>query len=85
MALIDQIISDEIESRINHAELRYGAFASTHEALGVACVEWDELRAAIHANDLSKVAHECLDLAAVMIRLARSLNDSQELRNRSVK
>lgn len=40
----DLEIMAEIEARIAAAQKRYGAFASTHEALGVACEEWDELR-----------------------------------------
>ena len=43
---------------------------STHEALGVALEEWDELRAAIKSNKLGAIEWECLDLAAVLLRLA---------------
>jgi NTP pyrophosphatase (non-canonical NTP hydrolase) len=67
------------------ADARYGAFASTHEAMGVAMEEWDELRDAIKANDLGAVAKESLDLAAVCIRLHDQLSYSQQLRERSVK
>jgi len=74
----------EVEARMNSAQNRYGNFASTHEALGVACEEWDELRDAIRGNDLSAVEHECLDLAAVLIRLAQSLRTPETAR-RSVK
>jgi len=73
--------------RIGEAEDRYGPFASTHEALGVAMEEFDELKAAIYKNDLfgpDGVQNECLDLAAVLIRLAESL-DNPKLRDRSVK
>jgi hypothetical protein len=58
-----------IAALIDDADMRYGPFASTHEALGVACEEWDELRAAVHANDMVKIKDEALDLAAVLIRL----------------
>jgi NTP pyrophosphatase (non-canonical NTP hydrolase) len=84
----DDVASDlhyEIEARIAKASARYGDFASTHEALGVAVEEWDELRDAIRANALASVEHECLDLAAVLIRLARDLRDSNYTRNRSIK
>lgn len=74
----------EVEERISAAQSRYGDFASTHEALGVALEEWDELRVAVHANALASIEDECLDLAAVLIRLARSLRN-QETRHRSVK
>jgi NTP pyrophosphatase (non-canonical NTP hydrolase) len=61
----------EMEERAKKAQDTYGHFASTHEALGVACEEWDELRDAIRANKLGSVEQECLDLAAVLLRLAR--------------
>lgn len=67
----------EIEERIVTAQARYGDFASTHEALGVASEEWDELRSAIHANALASVEDEALDLAAVLVRLARNLRNGQ--------
>lgn len=75
----------EIEQRIDSAAKRYGDFASTHEALGVACEEWDELRDAVRSNDLPSVIHECIDLAAVLVRLARCLRNSQHTQQRSVK
>ncbi len=75
----------EIESRITRAADRYGDFASTHEALGVAYEEWDELREAIHRNALAGIEHECLDLAAVLIRLARNLRESNYTQQRSIK
>jgi NTP pyrophosphatase (non-canonical NTP hydrolase) len=75
----------EIEARIDKAVTRYGAFSSTHEALGVALEEWDELRDAIRSNKLGSVEHECMDLAAVLIRLARDIRKSEYLQARSVK
>lgn len=81
----DLEILSELESRIEAATKRYGAFASTHEALGVACEEWDELREAIRSNKLESVRYECLDLAAVLIRLARSVRSDADLQDRSVK
>lgn len=78
-------IISAIEKRIAAAHARYGDFASTHEALGVALEEWDELRDAIRANKLASVEWECLDLAAVLIRLARNLQTSDATKGRSVK
>lgn len=74
-----------IKNRIRAADARYGPFASTHEALGVACEEWDELRAAVHANDLAAVQRECLDLAAVLVRLHDEIEGNESLRSRSKK
>jgi len=77
-------IEGELKSRIEKARARYGDFASTHEALGVALEEWEELKDAVRANAPSSVYEECLDLAAVLIRLAESL-DNEAVRLRSVK
>jgi len=82
---IDQDLLRLLEERIDRAFQRYGNFASTHEALGVALEEWNELQLAIHDNDLTQTQHECIDLAAVLIRLALSLEHSQLTRQRSVK
>lgn len=85
--MADDLVIQGIEERIERAAARYGNFASTHEALGVACEEWDELREAIRSNSLGSVYIECLDLAAVLVRLARVLCSPREInvKNRSVK
>lgn len=75
----------DIAARINAAESRYGGFASTHEGLGVALEEWQELCDAVRANDMDGVASECIDLAAVLIRLAVGCRENEALRQRSVK
>ena len=72
----DMEILTSIEKRISAAQARYGAFASTHEAIGVAHEEWDELRSAVQSNKLGSVEWECLDLAAVLIKLARDLRNA---------
>jgi len=82
--MIDSLTMGSLNARIEAARDRYGDFASTHEALGVACEEWDELRDAIRDNDLPQVDLECLDLAAVLIRLVASLRTDATWR-RSVK
>ena len=76
-----------VVNRATASKNRYGPFSSTHEALGVACEEWDELRAAIHANDMLAIRSECLNLAAVLIRLADQLEapNNTALVQRSVK
>jgi NTP pyrophosphatase (non-canonical NTP hydrolase) len=73
-----------LQSRMQSADDRYGNFASVHEALGVAMEEWDELRAAIHANKLDEVQGEAIDLAAVLLRLVIGL-DNMKTRGRSIK
>lgn len=82
---MDSVLKD-IESIIQKSEDKYGSFASTHEAIGVAVEEWDELREAIHLNDIIATRNECIDLAAVLIRLARSIDArDRNLINRSTK
>ena len=68
-------ILHEIEAKAEQAAKRYGHFASTHEALGVAREEWHELIDAIRANKLGSIEMECIDLAAVLFRLARACRD----------
>lgn len=70
-------------SLTDDADTLYGPFASTHEALGVCCEEWDEFRAAIHANDLNAIRHEALDLAAALIRLHDQLTPDSAIAKRS--
>ena len=73
-----------IETRIAASDKRYGPFASTHEAMGVAMEEWRELQDEVHANNLDGVRKEALDMAAALIRLHDSLNNPAT-RERSVK
>jgi hypothetical protein len=75
----------ELDRRIAAADNRYGAFASTHEALGVCVEEWDELRGAVQSNDLDRVRAEALDLAAALLRLHDQLTSNAALRQRSGK
>lgn len=65
-----------ILDRAKQAQDTYGNIASTHEALGVASEEWDELRAAIHANDAVAIRDEAMDMCSVLLRLAIMM-DSQ--------
>jgi hypothetical protein len=70
-------------SLIEDADVRYGDFASVHEAIGVCTEEWDELRNAMHANNMSHIKRECLDLAAALIRLHDQLQAGSKIVNRS--
>ena len=79
------ICAPGIQARILRAETRYGPFASTHEALGVCSEEWDELRQAIHENDIKAIKHEALDLAAALIRLHDGLDKGSAMAERSRK
>jgi NTP pyrophosphatase (non-canonical NTP hydrolase) len=80
---------DELRARIAIADKRYGYFASTHEALGVALEEWNELGEAVQLGALGRVREESLDLAAALIRLADALDskdvDALTMRARSVR
>ena len=70
-------VIDDIAAKAHEAAEKYGRFASAHEALGVALEEWDELRAAVHANKLGSVEAECIDLAAVCLRMAQHCRDHE--------
>ena len=69
----------EILDHIGEAQSTYGDFASTHEALGVALEEWNELKDAIRANALESIRDEAIDLAAVLIRLANQIRGNVSL------
>jgi NTP pyrophosphatase (non-canonical NTP hydrolase) len=69
-----------IEDRIEIARARYGAFKSSHEALGVITEEYQELIEAIRANDLELVFKEALDLAACATKLARDCGNREFLK-----
>jgi NTP pyrophosphatase (non-canonical NTP hydrolase) len=75
----------EVEERAATARERYGDFASTHEALGVALEEWQELCDAVRSNALGSVEQECIDLAAVLIRLAQTIRNRRYVWERSTK
>lgn len=77
-------IQAELEARVAAAQRRYGPFASTHEALGVALEEWDELRDAIRSNSMIDVYSEALDLAACMVKLAENV-EGEDFIDRSTK
>jgi NTP pyrophosphatase (non-canonical NTP hydrolase) len=75
-----------MEERISKAHDRYGPIASTHEAMGVALEEWHELIDAVRSNKLGAIEWECLDLAAVLVRLARTIHENDKpFANRSQK
>jgi len=78
-------VVDEIFARIASAQDRYDYFTSTHEALGVALEEWNELQSAVKTNLLESVREEAMDMAAVLIRLAWQVRSNESLKRRSVK
>lgn len=80
-----RVFDAELDARMNRAQERYGDFSSTHEAMGVALEEWDEFRAAVHTNDHAHVMDECIDLAAVLLRLYECLDRGGPILDRSVK
>jgi NTP pyrophosphatase (non-canonical NTP hydrolase) len=75
----------ELDAHIQQAQLRYGDFSSTHEALGVVIEELDELKDAIRANALEAIREEAIDAAAVLVRLAVQCRTSAKMKERSVK
>ena len=83
--MISEQARKELQNRVSLASVRYGPFASTHEALGVALAEWDELRDAVHRNSWQDIRDEALDLAAVLVRLWAQLGEDGAMRDRSGK
>ena len=73
LSSLNEIMS-EVQEEMAMADARYGAFTSTHEGLGVLIEEVDELREAIRGNALFTVQREAVQVAAVAIRIATSLN-----------
>lgn len=69
------ITTEIILGRAQQAAFTYGHIRSTHEALGVALEEWNELQAAIWRNDAGAIRNEAIDLAAVLVRLADTIMD----------
>lgn len=74
----DMTVAEMLTERVRRANERYGPIASTHEALGVALEEWDELREALRSNNLIAIRNEAVDLAAVLMRLASACQDAHE-------
>lgn len=62
----------EIEIIARRASRKFGAFRSSHEALGVALEEFNELCDAVKSNDMAQITRECADLAAVCIRMGEA-------------
>lgn len=60
----------DIVERSSKAHLKYGDYASTHEAYGVLAEEVSELLDAIRLNDGEAIRDEAIDVAAVAYRLA---------------
>lgn len=66
-------VDDAIYGEIHKANRRYGPFRSSHEGLGVLVEECDELRDAIHRNDIESIRTEAIQVAAVATRVAYSM------------
>jgi len=62
---------------IARADERYGGFKSTHEGLGVLLEEGIELLEAVHKNDRLEIRKEAIQVAAVAVRLAISVDDDE--------
>ena len=76
--MIDPAILKTVERRIDSARDIYGDLSSSHEALGVAMEELQELIEAIHDNDIGNVRREACDLAAICLRLAEACASPSE-------
>jgi NTP pyrophosphatase (non-canonical NTP hydrolase) len=66
---------EELEDRVGQSRARYGAYTSSHEALGVISEEYQELMQAVRGNYASSIYEEALDLAACALKLAQDCED----------
>ena len=73
-----------IESRIKYARRRYGAYTSSHEALGVITEEYHELLQAIRSNNIQDIFEEACERAACATKLARDCG-GKAFKARSIK
>lgn len=67
---------EAIRIEMDRAQVRYGDYTSTHEALGVLTEEVAELVEAIRSNALGAVQREAVQVAAVAARLAQACTDA---------
>ena len=72
------VVIEKVRAEADRAAKRYGHPSSTHESLGVLLEEFDELRQAIHGNDLVSTGREAIQIAACAIRLASACLDAEE-------
>jgi NTP pyrophosphatase (non-canonical NTP hydrolase) len=61
---------------IRAADRHYGVFRSSHEGLGVLMEEVAELVEAVRSNRAEDIGRESCQVAAVALRLAASMDDS---------
>ena len=66
---------ERLRGEIEVADEKYGPFTSAHEGYGVLAEEVDELLQAIRKNELLRIEHEALQVAAVALRLRISMNE----------
>jgi len=64
---------ETLHSEIRAADATYGPFSSTHEGYGVLAEEVAELLDAIRVNDPEAIREESIQVAAVAMRIAGSL------------
>lgn len=84
MAQSRVVILRAVGQEMDSAEARYGTFHSTHEGLGVLVEEMHELVEAIRSNMLGSIELEAIQVAAVAARLAESVANNVETRDRSI-
>lgn len=64
----------DLQREIHDAQVKYGHFASTHEAMGVLWEEVAELIDAVRSNKRADIIKESMQVAAVAFRLADQLD-----------
>lgn len=69
-------LTDQLRAEADAAHARYGAYTSSHEALGVITEEYHELVEAIRGNRMERICREALQVAAAALRLAEACEDN---------
>jgi NTP pyrophosphatase (non-canonical NTP hydrolase) len=71
-----QDAANSLDVELAKADRKYGDFHSTHEGFGVLAEEVAELLEAIHRGHRRDIETEAIQVAAVALRIAKSLNNS---------
>ncbi len=79
---IEEVLTD-LSNQMRRVELTYGAYESTHEALGVIVEEYHELVEAIRKGASESIRMEAIDLAVAAVRLANHCRGFASFSSRS--
>lgn len=70
----DQLHGKAVREELERARMVFSDFRSSHEGFAVIEEEFDELRAAVYANDADQAFYEAMQVAAMALRFMSDLN-----------